>query len=184
MAVVQKLLFTARWLQCGEEVSDWIPVCWCSQWPPSSLTEESTFLFTRISLGSFRKSLLTPGINKSMKDIFWAKLNCHCPLWKTTESSQGQYSLGDPIWGAPDDVGMCRLKYSLHYNVWYIVIACHREQQIRTNIYLVFSTHQALCEVLCILSHWIIIITSWDKYHFRFIFTCEILIIIVSTGQC
>lgn len=75
MAVTQKELFTAQWPQFGEEVSDWNPVYWCSQWPPSSLTEEGTLLFTRISLGSFRKSLLALGTNKSTTDISQAKLS-------------------------------------------------------------------------------------------------------------
>lgn len=75
MAVTQKVLFTAQWPQFGEEVSDWNPAYWCSQWPPSSLTEEGTLLFTRISLGSFRKSLLALGTNKSTMDISQAKLS-------------------------------------------------------------------------------------------------------------
>ena len=67
---VAHYLMTSTW----KEVSDQIPVCWCSHWPPSSWAGERTLLFTRISLASFRKSLFTPGTKQLVKAIFWAKL--------------------------------------------------------------------------------------------------------------
>lgn len=150
--------------------------------------EKGTLLFTGISLGSFRKSLFTPGASKLIRAILWTKLLTVIALYEKVRRLEGSSIIwGETICRASDaaDLGMQRTQHStMSSTQLYISVGAHNCTSVSVLPHkglLSASDYPTLLTALHVLSP--NLQDSQDKHHYQASFQGRFKIIVSRVNK-